>query len=662
MTDDPNRPPSLGPDQPDSDPNTPNSFFTGRGIWLLLLLVVGGFLAIKYAQYPDGKEIAYSELKRHVEQGKVQSVRIGEQVIVATPNDKGEKALEEKSEQQSIDQWRAVRVQNDDSLIPLLETHDVEVSAEYQSGCEGSYFWLWIAPLLLMFLFWGYIMRRMGGGIGGQNSPAMNFGKTQSEVHLEEGTGVTFEDVAGCQEAKEELQEIIEFLKSPEKFTRLGGKVPKGVLLVGAPGTGKTLLARAVAGEADVPFFNLSGSDFVEMFVGVGAARVRDLFEQAKEKAPCIVFVDELDAIGKKRGSGGFQGNDEREQTLNALLVEMDGFDSQTGVIILSATNRPEILDPALLRAGRFDRQISVDRPDKRGRLQILEVHTRGVLVSDDVELEVIAAQTAGMVGSDLANAVNEAALLAARRDKEEVEMEDFQDAIERVMAGLEKRSRRLGDKERNIVAYHESGHAIVGGAVEHADRVHKVSIVSRGFGALGYTLQVPMEDRNLMTRNELLDKITTLLGGRAAESIVFGDISTGAANDLQRITDMARRMVREFGMSDTIGNVSYGSGGGDDEKMMQMPGSRPDYSEKTAEDIDREVHAIVERLFKRTVALLQKNREILEEMAEYLKENEVLDGDDLEMFLDRVENLDEEERQALEQSPNLGPMSALEA
>ncbi len=662
MTDDSNRPPSFGPDQQGPDSNTPNSFFTGRGIWVLLLLVVGIFLAVNYAQYPDGKTIPYSELKQNVKAGKVQSVQIAEQAILAKPTDEAQKTLQDESGEQTIDQWRSVRVQNDESFVPLLEKHDVEYSAEYQSGCESSYIWLWIAPLVLMFLFWGYIMRRMGGGMGGQNSPAMNFGKTQSEVHLEEGTGVTFEDVAGCQEAKEELQEVIEFLKKPEKFTRLGGQVPKGVLLVGPPGTGKTLLARAVAGEADVPFFNLSGSDFVEMFVGVGAARVRDLFEQAKEKAPCIIFVDELDAIGKKRGSGGFQGNDEREQTLNALLVEMDGFDSESGVIILSATNRPEILDPALLRAGRFDRHIKVDRPDKRGRFQILEVHSRGVIVSDDVDLEVIAAQTAGMVGSDLANAVNEAALLAARRDKDEVEMEDFQDAIERVIAGLEKRSRRLGDKERNIVAYHESGHAVVGGALEHADRVHKVSIVSRGFGALGYTLQVPMEDRNLMTRNELLDKITALLGGRAAETIIFGDISTGAANDLQRITDMARRMVREFGMSDRIGNVSYGSGGGDDDQQMMMPNSRPDYSDKTAEEIDDEVHSIIERLFNRTIALLEKNRNVLEDMAEYLKENEVLDGEDLEEFLERVEGLDEQERAALkDKSPQLGAMSALE-
>ena len=634
-------PPKMGPDrEPESD-NSPNQFFSGRGIWLLLLLFLGVFLAVKYFQYPSGPTVPYSELKQKIKAGQVESVRITDQLVVAKPTSQALEEAKRKADNKGMEVWRAVKVKNDESLIQLLDEKDVEYQQEYQTGCEGSFLWLWLAPLVVMFLLWGFFMRRMSG-MGGGNNPAMNFGKTSAEVHLEEGTGVTFEDVAGCQEAKEELQEIIEFLKKPEKFTRLGGKVPKGVLLVGPPGTGKTLLARAVAGEAEVPFFNLSGSDFVEMFVGVGASRVRDLFEQAKEKAPCIIFVDELDAIGKQRGSGGFQGNDEREQTLNALLVEMDGFDARSGVIVLAATNRPDILDPALLRAGRFDRHISVDRPDKRGREQILEVHARGVLVGDDVDLSVIAAQTAGMVGSDLANAVNEAALLAARRGKDQVEMEDFQDAIERVMAGLEKRSRRLSDKERDIVAFHESGHAIVGGAVEHADRVHKVSIVSRGFGALGYTLQLPMEDRHLMTRNELRDKITTLLGGRAAEAIIFGDISTGAANDLQRTTDIARRMVREFGMSEAIGNVNYSE---DSEGQLgRIPGGRPDYSDETAEAIDREVHELIENLYERTVTILKKNSEVLDEMAEYLKENEVLEKDDLEEFLARVEPLDDKD------------------
>jgi len=641
MEDNNQRPPNLGPDRDPNREEDPNAFFSGRGIWLLLLLFLGVFLAVKYFQSPAGDQIPYSKLKQNIRDGKVEHVKLTEDFIVARPT---EKALEEVSEGENkqVEVWRTARIEEDDSLIELLDEQEIEYEREPRSSCEASYIWLWIAPLIVVFLLWGFFMRRLSG-LGGRNSPAMNFGKSQADVHLEEGTGVTFDDVAGCEEAKEELQEIIEFLKTPEKFTRLGGQVPKGVLLVGPPGTGKTLLARAVAGEADVPFFNLSGSDFVEMFVGVGASRVRDLFEQAKEKAPCIIFVDELDAIGKQRGSGGFQGNDEREQTLNALLVEMDGFDARSGVIVLAATNRPEILDPALLRAGRFDRHINVDRPDVRGRKQILEVHTRGIVVSDDVDLHVIAAQTAGMVGSDLANAVNEAALLAARRGKDEVEMDDFQDAIERVMAGLEKRSRRLSDKERNIVAFHESGHAIVAGAVEHADRVHKVSIVSRGFGALGYTLQLPMEDRHLMTRNELRDKITTLLGGRAAESITFEDVSTGAANDLKRVTDIARRMVREFGMSDLIGNVNYSDDS--DGQGMQIPGARPDYSNETAEAIDEEVHNLIENLFHRTIAILEQNADILEEMADYLKDNEVLDGEELEDFMERVRPLEEESK-----------------
>lgn len=643
------RPPNLGPDRDPDDPNEQNAFFSGRGIWLLLLLFLGVFLAVKYFQSPTGETIDYSELKKKIRAEQVERVRITDQLIVAYPTDEALDSAQKKAKNEGMDVWRAVRIEEDDSFIQLLDEHDIAYKREYQRGCEGSYFWLWIAPLIVMFLLWGFFMRRLSG-MGGRNSPAMNFGKSQAEVHLEEGTGVTFDDVAGCQEAKEELQEVIEFLKEPEKFTRLGGQVPKGVLLVGPPGTGKTLLGRAVAGEADVPFFNLSGSDFVEMFVGVGASRVRDLFEQAKKKAPCIIFVDELDAIGKQRGSGGFQGNDEREQTLNALLVEMDGFDARSGVIVLAATNRPEILDPALLRAGRFDRHINVDRPDVRGREAILKVHTRGVVVADDVDLSVIAAQTAGMVGSDLANAVNEAALLAARRGKDQVEMEDFQDAIERVMAGLEKRSRRLSDKERNIVAFHESGHAVVAGAVEHADQVHKVSIVSRGFGALGYTLQLPMEDRHLMTRNELRDKITTLLGGRAAESVTFEDVSTGAANDLKRVTDIARRMVREFGMSELIGNVNYSDES--EGQTMRMPGARPDYSDETAEAIDKEVHELVENLYRRTLAILEKNKDVLRDMAEYLKENEVLDGEKLDAFLDRVRPVDASEFDAGLASP----------
>jgi cell division protease FtsH len=620
--------------KPDPDDAQASGLFSTRLIWILLLVGLGVLLVVQQLQQPSGKVIAYSEFKQRVAEGQVESVNFKEhqQIIIATPT---ERALEEARAEsdEEFDVWRTVRVEEDTALIPLLDEQGVEIEAQYDPGCEGSFFWFWIAPLVILFLLWSFFMRRMGGGMGGPNSPAMQFGKSRAKAYKEEGTGVTFEDVAGCEEAKAELAEIVEFLQEPEKFTRLGGKVPKGVLLVGPPGTGKTLLGRAVAGEAAVPFYNLSGSDFVEMFVGVGAARVRDLFEQAQESAPCIIFVDELDAIGKQRGSGGFQGNDEREQTLNALLVEMDGFDSRSGVIILAATNRPEILDPALLRPGRFDRQVGVDRPDKRGRKAILEVHARSIVMSDDVDLEVVAAQTPGFVGADLANAVNEAALLAARKGKDAVDMKDFQDAIERVIAGLERKSRRLGEKEKNIVAYHESGHAIVAGALEQADPVHKVSIVSRGIGALGYTLQVPLEDRYLMTKNELREKICGLLGGRAAEVLVFGDVSTGASNDLQRVTDIAQRMVRDFGMSEVLGNVSYG----DDGQGGANPFAKRDYSEDTAISIDREVHAIIETLFDKTVAILEDNRDLLEEMAEHLKENEVLEGDQLEEMLGRV-------------------------
>jgi cell division protease FtsH len=621
-----NRPPN-----PDEEPN--QGLFSSRLTWILLLLVLGVMLVIHQLQQPAGKVIPYSELKEKVTAGKVESVTFKEQqkIILAEPT---EEALEEAREgtDKEFDVWRTVRVEDDESLVPLLDENNVEVEAQYDPGCDGSFFWIWIAPLFVLFLLWSFFMRRMSG-MGGPNSPAMQFGKSKAKAYKEEGTGVTFDDVAGCEEAKAELAEIVEFLQEPEKFTRLGGKVPKGVLLVGPPGTGKTLLARAVAGEADVPFYNLSGSDFVEMFVGVGAARVRDLFEQAQNSAPCIIFVDELDAIGKQRGAGGYQGNDEREQTLNALLVEMDGFDSRSGVILLAATNRPEILDPALLRAGRFDRQVGVDRPDKRGRLAILKVHARSIVVSDDVDLSIVAAQTPGFVGADMANLVNEAALMAARKSKDAVEMTDFQEAIERVIAGLEMKSRRLNEKEKDIVAYHESGHAIVAGALEEADPVHKVSIVSRGIGALGYTLQVPLEDRYLMTRNELRDKICGLLGGRAAEQIIFGDISTGAANDLQRVTDIAKRMVRDYGMSDTLGNVSYG----DDSKGGMNPFAGKEYSEDTAITIDREVHELIDDLYGKTVAILEKNRDLLEEMAEHLKENEVLEGDELDEMLGRV-------------------------
>lgn len=609
---------------------------------VLLLIIAGAFVFASLLNSPmvtGEKTVDYSEFKSELKEGHMERVVLFDTYALGFPTDEGVDVLRAETDEDEagispgveFKVWKTNLVKQDESLVPLLEEHNVEFEAQPESGCNGEFLLIWILPLLLIFFFWSYMLRRMQGG-GGPNA-AMSFGKSNAKLNMEQDTGVTFDDVAGCDEAKEELEEIIHFLKEPGRFTRLGGKVPKGVLLVGPPGTGKTLLARAIAGEADVPFFNLSGSDFVEMFVGVGAARVRDLFKQAQEHSPCIVFVDELDAIGKSRGNA-MQSNEEREQTLNALLVEMDGFDANTNVILLAATNRPEVLDPALLRAGRFDRQVVVDRPDVRGREAILKVHARGVIIGEDVDLELVAQQTPGFVGADLANIVNEAALLAARHAKDAVEMTDFQAAIERVIAGLEKKSRRLGPKEKNIVAYHESGHAIVSQALEATDKVHKVSIVSRGMAALGYTLQLPTEDRYLMTLTEIKDKICGLLGGRAAEDIIFGDISTGASNDLQRVTELARKVVVDFGMSDSLGNVSYGS---KESYLGDMPLSSRKYSEQTAIAIDDEVQGMVRELYEKTVAILRENHDVLVDMSEELKDVEVLEGDGLGAFLERV-------------------------
>ncbi|RDV38942.1 ATP-dependent metallopeptidase FtsH/Yme1/Tma family protein [Bradymonadaceae bacterium TMQ3] len=626
-------------------PNKGTDSNSGGLSWRTLLVVLAlglGALLIFYQVQGPGAVVSlpYSELKARVEQGDVARVMLSDRQVVAMPTEEVLNRERQAEDAEDFERWQAQRPLEDPSLLPLLERQGVVVDVAPQSGCaDGGFLWIWVLGALMVFIFWSFMIRRMqmlNAQGPGSNSPVMSFGKSRARVYAEEGTGVTFEDVAGVEEAKEELREIISFLREPSRFTRLGGKVPKGVLLVGPPGTGKTLLARAVAGEAEVPFFNLSGSDFVEMFVGVGAARVRDLFQQAQESAPCIIFVDELDAIGKTRGAAGYQSNEEREQTLNALLVEMDGFDTRSGVIILAATNRPEVLDPALLRSGRFDRQVVVDRPDKKGRRRILEVHARRVVMSPDVDLDVVAAQTPGFVGADLANIVNEAALLAARKNKSQVELEDFQASIERVMAGLERKSRRLSEKESRIVAYHEAGHAIVAGAMSDADPVHKISIVSRGIGALGYTLQVPLEDRYLVTRSELHDRICMLLGGRAAEHIVFGDVSSGAANDLQRVTDIARRMVSEYGMGHAIGNLSYGEDSSP--FLSQMGVSARGYSDQTAEKIDAEVRQIVSVLYQRTLEVLEKNVDLLHEMADTLREQEVLEGAQLATLMERVQ------------------------
>jgi cell division protease FtsH len=462
----------------------------------------------------------------------------------------------------------------------------------------------------------------------------LTVGKSRARIVGEEGTGVTFADVAGVDEAKQELVEIVEFLRTPDKFANLGAKIPKGVLLVGPPGTGKTLLARAVAGEAGVTFFSISGAEFVEMFVGVGAARVRDLFAQAKAQAPCIIFIDELDALGKARSQGGIMGgNDEREQTLNQLLVEMDGFDPRIGVIIMGATNRPEILDPALLRPGRFDRQVLVDRPDLNGRFAILKIHAAGIKLGQDVDLERIARRTPGFVGADLQNLLNESALLAARRDKPAVTMREVDDAVDRIVAGLEKKNRLINDKERTIVAYHEAGHAIVAERVPTADPVHKISIIPRGVAALGYTQQLPTEDRYLLTKQELMDRIAVLLGGRVAEEIVFNEISTGAGNDLERVTDLARRMVTEYGMSRELGPINFAG----PRRAQFLQGTEEgggNYSEDTARVIDREIHGIVEGTYERVREILVADREILEVLSRRLLEVEVVDESDLRRIM----------------------------
>ena len=521
---------------------------------------------------------------------------------------------------------------DDSSLLKELEVHKVKFRGRIENTFWRDLLFGWILPLGIMVGIWILLMRRIGGG----PTQALSFGRSKAKIYDRKELKTTFADVAGVDEAKTELVEVVDFLKNPKKYQRLGGRIPKGVLLVGPPGTGKTLLARAVAGEADVPFFFLSGSEFVEMFVGVGASRVRDLFEQAKEKAPCIVFIDELDAIGKTRaGATGFVGgHDEREQTLNQLLAEMDGFDSSKGVIIMAATNRPEVLDAALLRAGRFDRQVVVDKPDVRGREAILQVHARNVRLASSVDLRVLAARTPGMAGADLANIINEAALLAARKGKDAVEMADLDEAIDRVIGGLERKSRVLSVKERDIVAHHEIGHALVASSLPHADPVHKVTIIPRGVGALGATYQLPLEDRYLLTRSELEDRIAVLLGGRAAEETVYGEISTGAHNDLDRATEMARLMVMQYGMSDKLGPMTFGGG----QQALFLKGSGlpqdKEYSEDTARVIDGETRAIIDRMYDRVRDLMTARKAVLMSAAAELKRTETIEGDRLRQLL----------------------------
>jgi cell division protease FtsH len=520
----------------------------------------------------------------------------------------------------------------DSQIVKELEAAHIEFSGRIESTFWRDFLFGWVLPLGIMAGLWFFLMRRMGGG----STQALSFGRSKAKIYDRKELKTTFADVAGVDEAKAELVEVVDFLTSPKKYQRLGGRIPKGVLLVGPPGTGKTLLARAVAGEADVPFFFLSGSEFVEMFVGVGAARVRDLFEQAKEKAPCIVFIDELDAIGKTRaGATGFlSGHDEREQTLNQLLAEMDGFDSSKGVIIMAATNRPEVLDPALLRAGRFDRQVVVDKPDVKGREAILHVHARNVTLAPAVDLHVLAARTPGMAGADLANIINEAALLAARKGKDAVDMADLDEAVDRVLGGLERKSRVLSEKERDIVAHHEIGHALVASSLPNVDPVHKVTIIPRGVAALGATYQLPLEDRYLLTQSELEDRIAVLLGGRVAEEVIYGEISTGAHNDLERATEMARLMVMQYGMSEQLGPMTFG--GGQQAVFLRSSGlpQEREYSEETARRIDGETRSIIDRIYDRVRSLLTARKRVLMEAAAELKVRETLEGNRLRELL----------------------------
>ncbi|MBI2319805.1 MAG: ATP-dependent metallopeptidase FtsH/Yme1/Tma family protein [Betaproteobacteria bacterium] len=581
------------------------------GYWLIAVMLVL-LLQNWWSVTSQVEPVPYSEFERYLADGRVAEVQVSDQKITGrlkSPDPKGKQLIV------------AVRVEPD--LAERLSKYGVPYTRVVEST------WLrdllsWIVPVVAFFGVWIFFFRQFAEkqGLGG----FMSIGKSRAKVYVEKDTGVTFDDVAGVDEAKEELKEIVEFLKNPQDYGRLGARMPKGVLLVGPPGTGKTLLAKAVAGEAAVPFFSISGSEFVEMFVGVGAARVRDLFEQARVKAPAIIFIDELDALGRARGAfPGIGGHDEREQTLNQLLAEMDGFDPATGLVLLAATNRPEILDPALLRAGRFDRQVLVDRPDKIGRVQILRVHAKRIRLAADADAEQIAALTTGFSGADLANLVNEAALIATRRKAQAVSLEDFTRGVERIVAGLEKKNRVLSADERQVVAYHEMGHALVALALPGTDTVHKVSIIPRGIGALGYTIQRPTEDRYLMTREELENKIAVLMGGRAAEKLVFAKLSTGAADDLAKATDIARAMVMRYGMHDALGLVTY-----EEERRSFLPGSAVPpgerrYSEETAREIDCAVRELLTRTFDVATRILSDGRAVLERGARLLLEKETL-------------------------------------
>ena len=608
---------------------SPESRHIGSSLLLWIVMLI--FINLIFWADPPRKRVPYSTFVSQIEAGKVVRASIGKESI------KYELKQDTNIKQPKIQPkqvYITTPIPNDTELLKILREHQIEYSATESS--HADWFWVllsWIIPPVIFFSLLGFMFNRSGL----DNPGALTIGKSKARIYAQGSTGVKFNDVAGVDEAKAELQEIVDFLQNAAKYTNLGAKIPKGVLLVGPPGTGKTLLAKAIAGEAGVPFFTISGSEFIELFVGIGAARVRDLFEQAKQKAPCIVFIDELDALGKSREGFGnmLGGNDEREQTLNQLLSEMDGFDTNTGVIILAATNRPEVLDPALLRPGRFDRQIVVDRPDKIGREAILKIHAQRIKLAADVDLPKLAARTPGFAGADLANLVNEAALLAARKNNHAVTMADFNEAVERVLTGLEKKSRVLNEVEKKTVAYHEVGHALIGAIIPGTGHVEKISIVPRGIAALGYTLQFPEEDRFLMIEDEIRGRIVTLLGGRAAEELIFSKVSTGASDDIQKATDLAERFVTLYGMSDKLGPITF-------ERVQQQflnnfSNPRRSISEKIAEQIDQEVKKIMDGAHQLALVILRENQKLLKEVADILLEKEVLEGEELSTYLASV-------------------------
>ncbi len=617
-----------GPGNGDNRPNFPKI-----PVWAIILALFAVLMVVNMSiASRNDTLIPFSEFKSKIEDGQIRRVVMGQtyffgysapsSAVPAVRNDQLRNLMFTDPASRSVTAWKTVGILSEE-FITLLDARQIEYSVQAQErNMLLDFIFQWILPFAIFFLMWRFLMKKMGGGLGGSLFSA---GQTRSAA-VEEGKVTTrFSDVAGVDEAKEELVEVVDFLKFPQKYTAIGGKIPRGVLLVGPPGTGKTLLARAVAGEAGVPFFRISGSDFVEMFVGVGASRVRDLFKQAREKAPCIIFIDELDAIGKSR-INSMSSNDEREQTLNQLLVEMDGFDVSSGLILLAATNRPDVLDPALLRPGRFDRQVVVDRPDVKGREQILRIHARSVKIAKEVDLVSIARTTSGSSGADLANIINEAALLAVRAGRKEVIMDDLNEAVEKAVAGLQKKSRVIKEDERKIVAFHETGHALAAAFTEGADRVHKVSIIPRGMAALGYTMQMPDEDRYLKTEKELLGEIDVLLGGRAAEDLVYGSVSTGASNDLSRATEIVRRMITDYGMSERFRNVAlsqHGAGYG----MSGDPKLVRDYAETTQQYIDEEIARVINTRYTHIKSILSDKKALLEYIASRLLEKEIIEG-----------------------------------